>query len=713
MQVIVRYFLATTIALLPTSFCRAVEGMWIPSLIEMFYSDMQTYGIKLTVEQIYSTNGSSLKDGVVQFNGGCTAELVSAEGLLFTNHHCGLDAIQKHSSTQNDYVGDGFWAKSKGEELSCPWLRVTFVREIRDVTAAVLKGTKPDVSQEANNAIVKQNILALEKENNVDGLTAKIKPFNLGNQFFMLITQDYNDIRLVGAPPACIGKFGGDADNWVWPRHTGDFAVFRIYAGADNQPAVYDATNKPYVPGHFFPISVKPRKSGDFTMVYGFPGQTDQHYASGKLKFYIDKERPARILFRQKALDAMKTGMLSDPKIQIQYVAKQARIANHWKKWIGQLDGLVELKAIDRKFAFEEEYRARAGERTEWKEKYFGVIDELNIHQRQWQEIELARAMYTEYMGSGPEIVNYAVDFMMLTFPDPQDTLRVKLKGDVQSALDGMAGFFKDYNKEVDQNIFENCTPVYASTVSSDLLPENFSSTWSTAGTDIFGSSVLFDTASTRELLTPFTKKSLKTLLKDPAIIYSRALVIAFSSKVAQQYNEFIAKEQQLMRRYVAGILEMFPDRKNWADANSTMRIAYGKIEGSAPHDGLQYSHFTSIDGVVQKHNPADPEFVLSKRYLDLYEKKDFGKYLQDGELWVCFTASNHTTGGNSGSPCIDAEGNLIGINFDRSWESTMSDFLFDESRCRNIMVDARYVLWVIETYGDAGYLLDEMKIVE
>ena len=693
---------------------RAVEGMWIPSLIDMFYSDMQIYGLKLTPEQIYSTNTSSLKDAIVQFNGGCTAEIVSSGGLIFTNHHCGLDAIQKHSTTQHDYITNGFWAKSNDDELSCPWLKVTFVKEIRDVTADVLSGTTDDITSEMVLQVIRKNILRLEKENSsTAGITAKIKGFHQGNQFFMLITQDFNDIRLVGAPPSCIGKFGGDTDNWVWPRHTGDFAIFRIYADAENGSAEFSAQNKPFQPAHFLPISVKPRQVNDFTMIYGFPGQTDQHYASGKLRFYQDVERPSRILLRQKALDAMKPFMLSDKLINIQYTAKQARIANAWKKWIGQVAGLRDLKAVDKKIAFEEEYRARAAERTPWKEKYGTVIDDLNKLQATNQRFELARAMFTEYFYSGPEILDYAFQYYSLAFENERMVAEGSIEKETKVQIGAMRSFFKDYNVSVDQKIFEACSPVYAETVDSDLLPEGFIETWSERCEQIYTSSVLLDTVATVKLLSTWNKKSISTLQKDPAILLAKALMETFQRKVSGTYEVFVEEEKRLMQIYVAGILEMFPDKKTWADANSTLRIAYGKIEGSAPHDGMQYAHFTTIDGIVQKHDPYNPDFVLTDRFLQVYEKGDFGKYLQDGELWVCFTASNHTTGGNSGSPCIDADGNLIGINFDRSWESTMSDFIFDESRCRNIMVDTRYVLWVIEKYGEAGHLLNEMKIVQ
>jgi hypothetical protein len=681
----------------------AVEGMWIPSLIEMFHSDMKTYGLKLSAEEIYATNQTSLKDAIVQFNGGCTAEIVSDKSLLLTNHHCGLYAIQMHSSVEKDYLKDGFWSKNHSEELSCPWLKVTFVKEIRDVTKEILSGDPAELSN---------RIKALELLHSSGTMMAKIKPFNLGNQYYMLITEDFNDIRLVGAPPSSIGSFGGDTDNWIWPRHTGDFSVFRIYADKENKSAKYDVNNVPYTPNKSLPISLKPKNVGDFTMVYGFPGTTDQHYVSGKLKFYVDHVRPSQILMRQKTLDLMKPAMEGSDEIRIQYASKQARIANAWKKWIGQLGGLKELKSIDKKKAFEEEYMARAAESTEWKAKYYKVVNELNQLQAQNEKYELADALFIEYFFVGPEFMNFTFDFYNLaTNYDDLDSA-----GTLQKEIDRLKtktdGFYKNYNKELDHAIFNALTPIYLQRVDQSLLPAISTEDWQNTGNLIFEKSLFLNVEKLKAALTDCSKKTAKTMLKDPAFKYVMEVYRAYLFKVSAEYDAFEAKEKELMKIYVEGMMEMFPDKKSWPDANSTLRIAYGKVDGSSPYDGMQYNHFTTIDGIMQKYDPSNPDFQLTDRFIELYNQRNFGKYTQDGELWVCFTASNHTTGGNSGSPVIDAEGNLMGINFDRSWESTMSDFQFDESRCRNIVVDIRYVLWVIEVYGGAKHLIDEMKFV-
>ncbi|HIP37183.1 MAG TPA: tetratricopeptide repeat protein [Crocinitomix sp.] len=691
----------------------ATEGMWVPSLIDMFYSNMKTYGLKLSAEQIYSTNHSSLKDAVIQFNGGCTAEIVSNKGLILTNHHCGFDAIQKHSSLEHDYLKNGFWAKNFSEELPCPWLHVTFVKRIDDVTEKVLEGVTDDLSEKEKKAIIRENIKHIEKEGiKGSNYKAKIKPFNLGNQYFMLVTEDFNDIRLVGTPPSAIGKYGGDTDNWVWPRHTGDFSVFRIYADANNKSAEYSTTNVPYQPDYTLPISLLPKKQGDFTMVYGFPGSTDQHYSNRKLEFIINKERPARIAMRQKTLDILKPKMNNDDLIRIQYASKQARIANAWKKWIGQIKGLKELHAIDKKAQWEEIYMAKAAEKTEWKQKYFPIIKELANLQNENEKYEFARSMFIEYFYVGPEFIRFADAFNAIAINYEKFEKEGKLKAELEKLKSKTKSFFKNYNKDIDKEIFNALTPLYISYVDSELLPENLNTTWRKTGEKIFKKSIILNEQKLSKLLDNFSKKSAKKLQKDVALIYSNSLMKAYFKHVRTPYGNYRTQEKELMKTYLEGIMVMFPDKNLWPDANSTMRITYGKIDGSAPYDGMMYTHYTTIDGIMQKYDPSNPDFQLTDRFIELYKRKDFGPYMQDGELWVCFTASNHTTGGNSGSPVISADGYLMGINFDRSWESTMSDFMFDESRCRNIAVDIRYVLWVIDKYGEAHHLIEEMDLI-
>jgi hypothetical protein len=692
---------------------KATEGMWIPSLIDMFYSDMQTYGLKLSPDQIYSTNSTSLKDAVIQFNGGCTAEVISNQGLILTNHHCGFDAIQKHSSLEHNYLKDGFWAKNFLEELASPWLHVTFVKRIVDVTMMVNNGVLDNMSAEDKRKKIAKNIEKLEAQSVVGtNYKAKIKPFNLGNQYYMLVIEDFDDIRLVGTPPSNIGKFGGDTDNWVWPRHTGDFSVFRIYADENNKSAKFSESNQPYKPDHSLPISLLPKHEGDFTMIYGFPGSTDQHYSKTKLKFYIEKERPARIKMRQTSLDIIKPAMNADELTKIKYASKQSRISNAWKKWIGQIKGLNELGALNKKHKWEEEYLARASEKSEWKEKYYPIIKQLSDLQNENEDVEFARAMFIEYFYVGPEFIKFSFDFYNIA----NNFEKLSESGDLQSEVNKLQGrvksFYKNYDKTIDQAIFNAQTPLYLDYVNSKMLPENLATTWRKDGDKIFLKSRILNQEKIEALLDGFSKGSAKKLLKDPALKYATSIYMGYVMNGSKQFSEFNKQETVLMKTYLEGIMVMFPDKKVWPDANSTMRITYGKIEGSAPYDGMKYTHYTTIDGIMQKYDPSNPDFQLTDRFLDLYKKKDFGPYTQGGELWVCFSASNHTTGGNSCSPVIDANGYLSGINFDRSWESTMSDFVFSEKRCRNIAVDIRYVLWVIDKYGDAHHLVEEMEII-
>lgn len=692
----------------------AIEGMWIPSLIDMFYSDMKTKGLKLKPEDIYATNKSSLKDAIVQFNGGCTAELVSDQGLLLTNHHCGFSAIQQLSSLQNDYLKEGFWAKNRAEELPCAGMYVTFVKEIKDVTRGVLDGVTEEMSEQERTQTIQGNIVELETEAAKEaGIKAKIKPFFKGNQYFMLVTRDYTDIRLVGAPPSAIGKFGGDTDNWVWPRHTGDFAVFRIYANGDNEPATYAENNKAFKPAHFLPISMKEKKQGDFTMVYGFPGSTNQHYVSDKLDYIIKTERPARIKMRQMALDVINPAMQGSDAIRIQYASKQARIANAWKKWIGQIAGLRELKAVDKKQAWEAEYTQRANSKEAWKEEYGTVVAELKAIHEKYQNYHLARSLFIEYFYVGNEFMTFAMRFYDLANKYEDLASEEKLEAELESLRKAAKSFFKDYNKDIDRAIVMAKTPYYIEQMDPELLPNGFSENWANMLEEIFSESILLDEENLLAFLEDFDAEKADKLSADPALDFATLMQVNYVGRVAPLYQELNTQEQELLQRYVDGLLTMFPNRSNWSDANSTMRIAYGVVDGSAPHDGMKYLHYTTIDGIMQKHATENPDFELTDRFIELYEKGDFGDYTQDGELWVCFTASNHTTGGNSGSPVIDAKGRLMGINFDRSWESTMSDFMFDESRCRNIVVDIRYVLWVIDHYGEAGHLVEEMKLVK
>jgi hypothetical protein len=532
----------------------------------------------------------------------------------------------------------------------------------------------------------------------------EVKAFNYGNDFYLMVKETFLDVRFVGTPPNSIGKFGGDTDNWVWPRHTGDFSVFRIYAGKDNKPAAYSEDNVPYTPLHTLPISMKERKPGDFTMVYGFPGRTEQHVSSSYLNQIITKERPARIRMRDLSLSVIDKAMKNSELVRIQYASKQARISNAWKKWIGQIDGLKRLDAIVLKQEAETEFTERANSNQEWKEKYGAIVEQLNTLSDKSFDLEFKYAMGVEYFYyAGPEYFKLirSTNDLIMNFHTYEEngTLDEKKKALIQ----GGQGFFKNYNQEIDAEIFTLLTNEYLKKVSLK--------TFITAET-IYQKSNFTDLDRYTKFIEKFNSKSVKKLKKDKGYIHYNELYSNWYSEVIPSYRSYSKKRTALLQTYVAGKLEMFPNKKQWPDANSTLRISFGQLEGSTPADGKIYSEHTTLDGIIAKYNSGNPDFKLKPRMLEMHKSKDYGDYAQDGELWVCFSGSNHTTGGNSGSPVIDGEGNLMGINFDRSWESTMSDYMFDPNRCRNIVVDIKYVLWVIDKYSNAKHLVDEMTLI-
>jgi hypothetical protein len=690
----------------------AEEGMLIPSLIAAFEDDMKAMGMKLSADEIYSVNHSSLKDAILHFGGGCTAELVSGEGLLLTNHHCGYSQIQSHSSVEKDYLKNGFWAKNKGEELKNPGLTASRVVRIDDVTESVLFGTEGLSPAELGKTMKKNMDALIEDATRDNHYSAKIKAFNYGNDYYIVVKETFKDVRLVGTPPNSIGKFGGDTDNWVWPRHTGDFSVFRVYAGKDNMPADISDDNIPYKPLQFLKVSARDRVPGEFTMVYGFPGSTEQHLSSENLRFYMDKERPARIGMRDKSLSVINASMGSSDRLRIMYASKQARIANAWKKWIGQLGGLMTVDAIQIKLDREKAYNEKANSKAEWKEKYGSVIADMNKLVKEGKDAEFGYSMFIEYGYVGPEVFKRSRELKKLMN-------KFELEGEeagrayADQLSKGADSFFKNYDLETDKKIFVLLTEEYIKQMDGQLPEILKNRSVEDLAESIYNKSVLVDKERFLKFLSKVKAKSFKKLKKkDTGLKLWIEIENYFRDETLSDYRMYKVKMNDLLKTYVAGKKEMFPNDKMWPDANSTMRITYGKLEGSAPHDGMQYTEHTTLDGIIAKNNSGNPDFELLPRMKELAAKKEYGDYAQDGELWVCFTGSNHTTGGNSGSPALDAEGNLIGLNFDRTWESTMSDFMFDASRCRNIMVDIRYVMWVMDIYGGARHLVDEMTIV-
>ncbi|GGI55941.1 S46 family peptidase [Winogradskyella haliclonae] len=671
-------------------------GMWIPSLLEgMNEREMQSLGSKLTAKDIYDVNNSSLKDAIGHFNGGCTSEVISPKGLLLTNHHCGFSQIQSHSSLENDYLKDGFWAMNFEEEIPNEGLYVEFIVRIEDVTDAMLKGVSDEMSPREKQSQIDKNRNAVEK--NVAKETwqgIKIRPFYKGNQYYLFVTERFEDVRLVGAPPSSIGKFGSDTDNWVWPRHTGDFSLFRIYADKNNRPAKFSKDNVPYTPKHFLPVSLDGVEEDDFTMVFGFPGRTNEYLPAVAVEQITQKVNPSNIAIREAALKVIDANMKADDQIRIQYASKQARIANAWKKWIGENQGIEKSGAVDIKRQFEKEFVKAL--KAQGKEAAYGdILPEFEKLYKEFESVNVKRNNFVEVFLRSNELMQ-----MMFRLVQMENTAS---RGDEAferaraSMVNRLKDIHKNYNSAVDKGVFEAVMPLYTS---------NFDAS-------IYDKTAFVNLDSALKLLEGDSKTVLQKLNNDAAYQYAKPLVLEFYTNLEPEFQRINTQINALQTKYMKALMEVLPEERYFPDANSTLRVTYGKVNGYAPRDAIYYNPVTYLDGVIEKYVPGDYEFDVPEKLRDLYAAKDYGQYAdKNGKLPICFLGTNHTTGGNSGSPAIDAEGNLVGLNFDRVWEGTMSDIYYDPEICRNIMVDLRYVLFIIDKYAGAKHLIDEMTLV-
>ncbi|MBO7242613.1 MAG: S46 family peptidase [Alistipes sp.] len=653
----------------------ADKGMWLPSLISSRIKDMKSKGFKLSAEDIYSINKASLKDAVVLFDGGCTGEIVSEKGLILTNHHCGYDAIQALSSVEHDYLTDGFWAKNHSEELYCPGLKVHILVRMEEVTERIAAGeTKEDIIKKAEAEGI--------------GYKAKVESMYYGNMAYLFIYREFNDVRLVGAPPTTIGKFGADNDNWIWPRHTGDFSIFRIYADQDNNPAEYSADNKPYTPARHFKISTAGIKEGDFTMIYGFPGNTQEYITSDAVKYIAELSDPTKIDLRTQRLDIIGAAQAKSPETRIKYAAKQANIANAWKKWQGEVKGINRLGTYDKKVAYEDKFRKENPDKAY-------LLDSL-------------KAAYERNMDG---YFNYELFNETLCGIELQQVVLLAMEKDAAKREAAIERFYKDFDVNVDRQLAIAMLKAYEALATADapalkaLLAQH-------GGAENYAN-WLYDNT---KLGTYESFKSAE-IEADPMSEFARAIVPiqAYAKKYKYRNLSNIPDIERWFRPYVKALMEWDKKRAFFPDANLTLRVAYGKVAGYEYADGEWHLPQTTIEGIIAKDNPEIYDYNVPQQLRDAYEKKAYGRWgvnmYGKYTVPVCFIATNHTTGGNSGSPVLNNKGELIGVNFDRTWLSTMSDIEFDETLCRNIICDIRYVLFVVDVVGGAGWIIEEMGL--
>ena len=695
---------------------RADEGMWLPySINGQNLADMQRLGCKLTAEQIFSFNQPSLKDAIVQFGGGCTGELISPEGLLLTNHHCGLSYVQSHASVEHDYLQDGFWARSKAEELPNEGLTVSFLAYIEDVTTAILKGVTDDMSEADRAAKISENgkKLTLERKGKRD-VEVEIVPFYHGNQYILFEYDVYRDVRLVACPPWGIGKFGADTDNWTWPRHKGDFCIFRVYTAPDGSPAKYSKDNVPMKSKHFLPISLKGVQPGDYTMILGYPGSTDRYSASGAVKNVIDLEGPAVVDCRTTKLEQYRKHMDADPAVFIQYASKQASVSNYWKYYIGQVKQLKRNKVYEKRLEQEQAFRQWAAQDKNRSTKYAGIFDEMDNYWNHQSKYTKALIYHREAGWRGGEAVAFALRFRQLNSIIENKTatpnaIKERANGMKKSVQD----FFKDYNKALDRDV----TIALLNLFYKDVNPAQLPATIKKVGDKNHGDFTAFvDNAFAKSIFVDQAKMEAwlnnpKSLSKDP--------IYALMYDILQSYWNLSDQAEKVEcgranRLYMEGLMEMQKDRNFYPDANFTMRLTYGSVQDCQPADAITYNYITTLDGVMAKYKPGNWEFDVPQDLIKLWENHDYGRYAdKNGDLVVNFITTNDITGGNSGSPVIDANGNLIGLAFDGNWEAMSGDIAFENEVQRTICMDMRYLLFIIDKMANAQNLMQELKIIQ
>jgi hypothetical protein len=694
-----------------TDLTKMQGGMWIPSELKgKNEAEIKALGGNLTAEKIYNTELPSIKDAIVHFDGGCTAEVISDKGLILTNHHCGYDAIQSHSTVDHDYLTDGFWAENFAQELPNKGMTVTFIVSMDNVTDKVFANTANLQGTDLDN-MIKKNITQLKNETKIEPWqSVQIKSFSNGNEYYNIISEEFKDIRLVGAPPSSIGKFGADTDNWMWPRHSGDFSIFRIYADANNIPAEYNENNVPYKPKHSLPVSLDGVETGDFTMVFGFPGRTDEYLPAVAIDQIVNDLNPNKIAIREASLAIMDKYMRQNPKIKIQYASKYAGIANSWKKWIGESQGLKKSDAVANKKALEADFQKIVDQKglTQYKE----ILPEFDKHYAEYGDIAQSRDYFVEIFLRNVDLMNLTFQLYQLEQVNEKQG-KDAFKSQIEQNLGAISSFYKDFDANVDRELFAKLFYMYDAKYAQTKLSEEVRmKSWQIKADEIYSKSNLLTIEGLKNILESKDKNSIEILNQDVAYQFAKPYISKFINEINPNFSKIRSKIDPVQKDYTKALMEVFPNMRYFADANSTLRVTYGQVKGYAPRDGVEYEPKTYLDGVIEKYVPGDYEFDVSSRIIDLYKNKDFGIYAEKGKLPVNFIGTNHTTGGNSGSPVLDANGNLIGLNFDRVWEGTMSDYNYDANICRNVMVDVRYILFVIDKFAGAKRLIQEMKLV-
>lgn len=693
---------------------KADEGMWLPyNLSDKSLYEMQQLGCQLTPEQIFSLNQPSLKDAIVQFANGCTGELISSQGLLLTNHHCGLGYVQALASVEHDYLTDGFWALDMKEELSCDGLYVSFLANVEDVTEKVLANV---TTKETRDSIINANIKVISKERKGDReVRIEIVPFYHGNQYIMFEYDVYRDVRLVCCPPWGIGKYGADTDNWTWPRHKGDFCIFRVYTSPDGKPAKYSEENVPMKPKHYLPINIKGIEQGDYAMIMGYPGSTDRYSTSRTIDNIIKEEGPAIIECRTTKLDEYRKHMDADQEVFIKYASKQASVSNYWKYYIGQVKQLQRNRVYDRRLAQEEEFRAWVDADRTRKAEYGEIFEGVNAKWEILDDINKPMTYLREAGWNGGEAVSFSRRFMRINSLLKEKASKEEIAKAAEALKASAEGFYKDYDMALDKdvtiallNLFYNNIDRYVPSMITEIGEKN-NGDFTAWVEEAFEKSIFVD----QERLNKWLAKP-KKLDKDPIYALTMNIIDMYNDVVLPKYFAAADAGDEAERLYMKGLMEMQSDRNFYPDANFTMRLTYGTVEPYKGADAVNYNYVTTMDGVMAKYKPNNWEFDIPQDVRDLYEARDYGRYAdENGDLIVNFITTNDITGGNSGSPVINGKGELIGLAFDGNWEAMSGDLSFEQKVQRTISMDARYLLWCIEKVGKAHNIINELTIIE